>query len=35
MSYEVDFSDLDVPVPSMVLEAPEALHRRLRHDPGT
>ena len=33
VSYEVDFSDLDAPVPSVVLEEPEALHRRLRHDP--
>jgi hypothetical protein len=33
VAYEVDFSDLDAPVPSAMLEAPEALHRRLRHDP--
>lgn len=33
VAYEVDFSDLDAPVPSMALDEPEALHRRLRHDP--
>lgn len=33
VSYEVDFSDLDAPVPSSALDEPEALHRRLRHDP--
>jgi len=33
VSYEVDFSDLDAPVPSSALDDPEALHRRLRHDP--
>ncbi|MEM9695369.1 MAG: hypothetical protein AAGA56_22690 [Myxococcota bacterium] len=33
ISYEVDFSDIDAPVPSSALEGPEALHRRLRHDP--
>lgn len=33
VAYEVDFSDLDAPVPSVALDEPEALHRRLRHDP--
>lgn len=33
IAYDVDFSDLDAPVPSVALDAPEALHRRLRHDP--
>ncbi|MEM1031833.1 MAG: hypothetical protein AAF928_02105 [Myxococcota bacterium] len=33
VAYDVDFSDLDAPVPSSALDAPEALQRRLRHDP--
>lgn len=33
VSYEVDFSDIDAPVPSSKLEEPVSLHRRLRHDP--
>jgi hypothetical protein len=33
VAYEVDFSDLDAPVPSVALAAPTSLHRRLRHDP--
>ena len=33
VSYEVDFSDLDAPVPSAALDEPASLHRRLRHDP--
>jgi hypothetical protein len=33
IAYEVDFSDVDPPVPSHALDAPEALHRRLRRDP--
>lgn len=33
ISYEVDFSDIDAPVPSAALEEPVSLHRRLRHDP--
>jgi len=33
VAYEVDFSDCDAPVPSAALDEPEALHRRLRHDP--
>lgn len=32
-AYEVDFSDLDAPVPSVALAEPTSLHRRLRHDP--
>jgi hypothetical protein len=30
---EVDFSDIEAPVDSELLEEPAALHRRLRHDP--
>jgi hypothetical protein len=33
ISYEVDFSDIDAPVPSAALDEPAGLHRRLRHDP--
>jgi len=33
VTYEVDFSDVDAPVPSSALDDPGALHRRLRHDP--
>lgn len=33
VAYEVDFSDLDAPVPSAALAEPTSLHRRLRHDP--
>jgi hypothetical protein len=33
VSYEVDFSDLDAPVPSVALAEPTSIHRRLRHDP--
>ncbi len=33
VAYEVDFSDLDAPVPSVALAEPTSLHRRLRHDP--
>jgi hypothetical protein len=33
IAYEVDLSDVEPPVPSQALDAPEALHRRLRRDP--
>ncbi len=33
VAYEVDFSDLDAPVPSVALAAPTSIHRRLRHAP--
>ncbi|MEZ4440568.1 MAG: hypothetical protein R3B72_15830 [Polyangiaceae bacterium] len=33
IAYDIDLGEIDAPVPSMVLDEPAALHRRLRHDP--